>query len=76
LEDLRGVALTGLPGERCRVLVVQSSGNPRGDGYLGLSGREVAVEEIGAPSCWVEEGDFGAGAVPVAVLRRLVEWLT
>ncbi len=35
----------------------------------------LPVRSIPAPPAWLEEGDFGPGAVPVPLLRSVVEWL-
>jgi pimeloyl-ACP methyl ester carboxylesterase len=42
-----------------------------------LEARRARVEtaHIDAPAAWLEDGDFGAGAVPVPVLRQIVTWV-
>lgn len=58
-----------------RTLRVLSSGVSLPDDLLGAGG-DILQGEPEGPPCWVEEGDFGAGAVPTALLGRIVAWLT
>jgi pimeloyl-ACP methyl ester carboxylesterase len=74
-EELRLATLDGLPGGSTHVLLAVSqscNGSVRGR----IQGAEVASRIVDAPPCWVEERDFGSGAVPVELLRVVTEWLT
>ena len=74
-EELAGVSLEGLPGTRARVLVARSreADDPQS---WGLSAKTVESLSVESPMCWVEERDFGAGAIPVELSRRVTEWVT
>jgi pimeloyl-ACP methyl ester carboxylesterase len=75
-EELTGASLSGLPGSAARVLVVHSaSASPPSAHAATLAGGELTIVGVEAPPCWVEEREFGAGAVPVNLLRRVTEWL-
>lgn len=81
-------AYTDIPDARLRAeldaLTVRTAASGRVRTTLALSDGTVevpeplqaAVSEVlsvpGSPTCWVEELDFGAGAVPTALLDRLV----
>ena len=72
-DDLAKASLNGLPGPRIRVQLVSST--QASNGASGVSARDVTKTRVEAEPCWVEEGQFGAGAVPVELLSRIVEWL-
>lgn len=57
-----------------RTLRVVSSGVSLPEDLLGADGDLLQGERNGPP-CWVEEGDFGAGAVPTALVGQIVDWL-
>lgn len=63
-----------------RTAVVWSAEPPdEADFMQALQAREppVTVERLAAtPPPWLEDRDLGAGAVPVAVLQRIVHWMT
>lgn len=73
--ELEAAALQDLSMKRGSVMVVTSS-PPEVAQASWISGENVTVEVTDAIPCWVEESHFGAGAVPVHLLRRLTEWLT
>lgn len=73
-DDLSRTSIAGLPGPRFRVNLVRSA--PTSTSVSAeISAKEVVLTEVAAPPCWREEGEFGAGAVPVDLLRRITEWL-
>jgi len=74
VEELRAARVAGPPGSWRAALVIRSSpgGPPE---WSETQGGDLAVEVIPAPRCWVEDQDFGAGAVPVSQLERIREWM-
>jgi pimeloyl-ACP methyl ester carboxylesterase len=79
-QAMRAVDLALLvPALPRRTLVVRSE--------PGVSGAELeramqshpdgplSIRSIPAKATWLEEGDFGPGAVPVPLLKNIVEWL-
>jgi hypothetical protein len=73
-DDLRRMSLRGLPGKRCRTLIACGT-EPRPEEFAGVEGSDVRVSVVPSPNCWVEENDFGAGAVPVEMLKTVIKWL-
>lgn len=73
-DEVLRMSLRGLPGSKCRVLVARGT-EPQPNELDGIEGAEVAVSVVPSPGCWVEENDFGAGAVPVEMLRSVIKWL-
>jgi len=69
-----------IPALPARTLAIFSSPDPHQEplrAALGTaSAGERQVEDIVSPPAWLEDEDTGAGAVPVAVLQRIVQWLT
>lgn len=43
---------------------------------LATHNHPAIMEEIDAAPAWLEERDLGAGAIPVKLLHRIVDWLT
>ncbi len=43
---------------------------------LDAGGAEWVEATFDGPEAWVEEGDLGTSAMPVAVVRRITEWLS
>ena len=42
---------------------------------LGVEGGgAIAVEEVASQPAWLEDADTGAGAIPVKVMQRIVQW--
>jgi pimeloyl-ACP methyl ester carboxylesterase len=79
-NDVAAISLRGLPGADVRALIVHSpQGSENGvDAAVrdaAMTAREMEVSRIDAVPCWVEEREFGAGAVPVDVLRSIAAWL-
>jgi pimeloyl-ACP methyl ester carboxylesterase len=74
IGELGAVWETGVPQPHCPALVIRSSAGDRPEWSGGRDGN-VSAEVVPAPRCWVEDHDFGAGAVPVAQLERIREWL-
>jgi pimeloyl-ACP methyl ester carboxylesterase len=74
-EELATATLRGLPGARSPVLVAVST--PVTEGAVAqLVGAELSVRVIPGRKSWEQEGDFGAGAVPVALLNGIAQWLS
>lgn len=72
---LRGARLAELPGRDLPTLVALSAGDAQASlRELGARSLEVVVHE--SPGCWLEERDFGAGAIPVELLKAIGAWLT
>lgn len=42
---------------------------------LDARGVEWTSADFNGPEAWIEEGDLGTSAMPVAILRRITEWL-
>jgi uncharacterized protein len=59
--------------ERRRLVVFNSQSSAASLGPI--NDLQTSVEVVEELRCWVEERDFGAGAVPVASVRRIAEWL-
>lgn len=60
-----------LPTFRGRVLYVQSAPEePDGEG------EEETLMMEGSPQCWIQDADFGAGAVPTHLIDGIVAWLS
>lgn len=79
-RGMRAVDLISLvPNLPARTLVVISeTGAPAGAFEQALQSHPAGplpVRSIPAQPAWLEEGDFGPGAVPVPLLRSIVEWL-
>lgn len=74
VEDLKNLDLRGTPGRRCRALLARAA-PPSAAELERIDASDVAVVAVDSPSCWVEEADYGAGAVPVDMLAAIVEWL-
>lgn len=78
-RELEAEALDALvPSLPARTLVVASDPAPlRGTVRSSLAehpGGAIVVEEIPGPRPWVEDQSSGIGAVPAALLQRVVEW--
>jgi pimeloyl-ACP methyl ester carboxylesterase len=73
-KDLADASLSGLAQPRLKVQVVHSVAVPPTPPH-DLRVKEMVVTHVAAQPCWIEEGDFGAGAVPADLLRRIVEWV-
>lgn len=73
-EELESLSFQGLPGSGWEVLKVFSQ-ETAGEAIEGLVAREVSTRVIPSLQCWVEERDFGAGAVPVHILETITAWL-
>ncbi len=64
-----------VPATSTRTAVALSAGQTLPSDLAGLA-VEATLARADAPPCWVEERDFGAGAVPAALIADIVEWLT
>ena len=42
---------------------------------LTLRHRESSIRHVSAPAAWEKQSEFGAGAIPVAVIDAAVDWL-
>lgn len=74
VEELAAARATLMFGPRCRILVAVSD-RAEYSGLAELTGRKAEIAELESPRCWVEDRDYGAGAVPRAMLARIAEWL-
>jgi exosortase A-associated hydrolase 2 len=68
--------VAGLP---TRTLTLASRRSPSLDDLASTlqsrSDNPLAVEQMSCPPAWLEDRDTGAGAVPVPVLQRMIQWL-
>jgi len=71
--DLEGSSLPSLSGRSFRALMVHSGVNDSARG--APTAQDVTVMRSDASPCWVEEREFGVGAVPVELLRKVKGWL-
>jgi pimeloyl-ACP methyl ester carboxylesterase len=69
-----------LAGFRGRALVIVSSRGSLDERLRSLqtthSSGPLAVEEVESPPVWHPERGLGVGAIPVALVQRIVEWLS
>jgi pimeloyl-ACP methyl ester carboxylesterase len=75
-EELREASMEALPDLESRVLFALS--DPAAAVVAEtkrFSGSEPTVEIVASPPCWIEEKDFGAGAIPADLIRKIVTWL-
>ncbi len=80
LRDLQRVDLVDLVSRTpARALTIVSTPLPSHAALttaLSRTGRPpTSFETVASAPAWLEEENFGAGAVPVPLLRRIVEWL-
>ncbi|MBX3611479.1 MAG: alpha/beta hydrolase [Hydrogenophaga sp.] len=78
LQDMAGMDLLEQVAKWPSRMLVLSSG-PMEEGpalteALRSAGREDAVECLDVQAAWLEDRHSGAGAVPVKLLRRVVDW--
>jgi uncharacterized protein len=79
-REMQAIDLLSLvPTLPARTLVVVSDPATAGEelqrALASHPGGPIPVRTVSAQPCWMEEGDFGPGAVPVPLLRSIVEWL-
>lgn len=48
---------------------------PGPEGVLTLRRPDSSVRQVAAPAAWEKQSEFGAGAIPVAVIDAAVDWL-
>lgn len=76
-EEMRDVAPERLVPTLREVLLIVSEESDEHEtlkGLLGGSAAAVDFEVRPNPRCWVEEQDFGLGAVPADILERIAAW--
>ncbi len=74
IRDLGRTRRPGIAATTHRLLRVQSDGAPTASDLAGLEA-ESTLAVAGCPPCWIEERDFGAGAVPAPLIEGIVSWL-
>lgn len=85
LQELSTLSLDHRPGEHIRLLTARSvwdggpddrdpAGAHRSDS-INIVARETTEIFDPSPPCWVEEEDFGAGAIPMNLIRKIAEWM-
>lgn len=72
-QELERADLGGLPGTRARVLVATAR-EEAAPGAAELKASKMSTEVFASPLCWEEEKDFGAGAVPLELVKRMASW--
>lgn len=74
LEGLAAMRF-GIPEDpRRRVLVAASEADaPSIEGTASASVSTISIRD--SPKCWIEESDFGAGAVPVPMIASITRWV-
>lgn len=72
--ELESLSFQGLPGPGWGVLTLFSQ-ETEAEFLDGLEAGEVSTRVVPSLRCWVEERDFGAGAVPVHILETITAWL-
>jgi uncharacterized protein len=73
-HQLREAMLDGVAGIRTPVLLALSTAEQL-TAYTVPEGVPLTTEVKEGPACWLEERDFGAGAVPVELLRTIGAWV-
>lgn len=73
-QELRTVRLAGLPARDIPVLAALSANNAQ-QSLTDLGGASLTMEVRESAACWLEESDFGAGAVPIELLQAIGLWL-
>ena len=72
-QELAGVDMGSLRPGRVPTLVLEAGPHTAEPPLIPEAEREVLPPD--EPPCWVEDRDHGAGAVPVALLDRIVRWI-
>ncbi|PZN27983.1 MAG: hypothetical protein DIU71_16660 [Proteobacteria bacterium] len=73
-QELRTVRFDGLPGRDMPVLAAWSERHDENVLREVMAGT-LTSEVRESPACWLEENDFGAGAVPMDLLQTIGAWL-
>jgi uncharacterized protein len=66
----------GLPQKTLILTSQRQPSHARVQAALAAHNHPAIMEEIDAAPAWIEERDLGAGAIPVKLLHRIVDWLT
>src|SRR5690606_34942388 len=72
--ELAGAKLPDLRPGPLPVLIAWSNA-PNENASFELGGCPITTEARDAAPCWVEEKDFGAGAVPIEIIQAIASWL-
>jgi hypothetical protein len=79
LDDLRTLSIADVRRVPREVKIVTSRASPGLPAFKeGVEAKRARVEEVrmDAPPAWGTVQTLGAGAVPVDVLQRVIEWVT
>jgi pimeloyl-ACP methyl ester carboxylesterase len=77
IETIDLVELVASLPEKTLILTSQrQSSHARVQAALAAHNHPAIMEEIDAAPAWLEERNLGAGAIPVKLLHRIVDWLT